>query len=167
MRLNRPLSIVAALLAILLSAASAWAIDPEERLTDPALEAKARAITKQLRCVVCDNASVDDSDAQVAKDMRKLVRKRLVEGRTEAEIKQEFVGYYGDYVLLQPRFSLLNLAVWLAAPLALLFGVLWIRRRTKPVDPASENATSPKVSETPAAPLSEEERKRLDELLKD
>ena len=154
-------------LCLALAAAPALAIDPEERLADPALEAKAREITKQLRCVVCDNASVDDSDAQIAKNMRLLVRKRVAAGASEEAIKQEFVEYYGEYVLLQPRFSLTNLFIWLAAPIALLFGLYWIWRRTGPGSKKVPDFATVKEDAPSAAELSDEENKRLNELMKE
>lgn len=156
-------------LGVALLSSPAFAIDPEERLADPALEAQARDIAKQLRCVVCDNASIDDSDAQVAKDMRTLVRKRVSEGKSEAEIKQEFVSYYGEYVLLQPRFTLSNLFIWLATPIALLFGLYWIWRRTTPgPEPVPDfSMAADDGAGGGAAPLSDAENRRLDELLKD
>lgn len=154
-------------LCLALAAAPALAIDPEERLADPALEAKAREITKQLRCVVCDNASVDDSDAQIAKNMRLLVRKRVAAGASEEAIKQEFVEYYGEYVLLQPRFSLTNLFIWLAAPIALLFGLYWIWRRTGPGSKKVPDFATVKEDAPSAAELSDEEKKRLNELMKE
>ena len=83
----------------------ALALEPEERLGDPALEARAREISKGLRCVVCQNQSIDDSDAQIAGDMRKLVRERLLAGDSDAAVLDRMVAYYGEYVLLQPRFS--------------------------------------------------------------
>ena len=154
-------------LCLALAAAPALAIDPEERLADPVLEAKAREITKQLRCVVCDNASVDDSDAQIAKNMRLLVRKRVAAGASEEAIKQEFVEYYGEYVLLQPRFSLTNLFIWLAAPIALLFGLYWIWRRTGPGSKKVPDFATVKEDAPSAAELSDEEKKRLNELMKE
>lgn len=153
---------------LLLASGAAFAIEPEEKLADPALEAKARAIAKQLRCVVCDNASIDDSGATVAQDMRKLVRKRVAEGKSEEEIKTEFVSSYGEYVLLQPRFSFSNLFVWLAAPLALLFGLYWIWQRTKPGSKKVPDHPTADAEDGPkAAPLSDEERRRLEEILKE
>lgn len=169
MRAFRPAPRVAAALlgaafALSLAVPPALAVDPEERLADPALEEKARDISKALRCVVCDNVSIDDSDAQVAKDMRQLVRQRVEEGLSEDEIKAEFVEYYGEYVLLKPRFTLSNLLVWAAAPLALLIGVIWMRRRFRLAPAGAEEADA---ATPPAPPLSEEEKKRLEALMKD
>ncbi|MEL6977762.1 MAG: cytochrome c-type biogenesis protein [Pseudomonadota bacterium] len=162
---------VAALLGVVLAialAGPAAALDPEEKLDDPRLEAKARDITQYLRCVVCDNASVDDSNAQIAKNMRMLVRQRVEEGRSADEILAEFEAYYGEYVRLQPKFSLSNILLWASAPIALLFGLYLSSRRLAPVGhgavPPEPEIDDAKIA---AAPLSEEERRRLQDLLKD
>ncbi|MEM9726632.1 MAG: cytochrome c-type biogenesis protein [Pseudomonadota bacterium] len=146
---------------------AALAVEPGEMLDDPALEAEARAISKELRCVVCDNASIDDSNAEIAKTMRTLVRQRLVEGRSAEEIKAEFVDYYGEFVLFRPQLSWSNLLIWAATPLALAYGLLLAWRRFRPRRGAAMEQTLDPDAAPTAPALSEEERRRLDELLKD
>lgn len=150
-----------AVFALLLSAGAALAVQPEEQLADPALEARAREISKNLRCVVCQNQSIDDSNAQIAADMRKLVRDRLVAGDSDAEVRDLLVQYYGEYVLLRPRFSLSNLFIWLAGPVALAIGVILARNRLRRQPRAEPAAERPADSR----PLSDEEQRRLKDLL--
>jgi cytochrome c-type biogenesis protein CcmH len=138
---------------------SALAVAPDEILDDPALEARARALSANLRCMVCQNQSIDDSDAPLAKDLRVLVRERLVAGDTDTQVIDYLVSRYGEFVLLKPRFAVHTLILWAAAPLALLAGVIAIFvmvRRKRPTAAADASAT----------PLSPEEQARLDELLK-
>jgi cytochrome c-type biogenesis protein CcmH len=147
------------LLALVLSLAPlvAGAVQPDEILADPALEARARAITVELRCVVCRSESIDESNAAIARDLRLLVRERLVAGDTDAEVRAFVVARYGEYVLLRPPFSWRNAALWLSGPAILLLGGAiafgFIRRRARA-------APSP-------APLSPDEEKRLAALLKE
>ncbi|SEL72593.1 cytochrome c-type biogenesis protein CcmH [Roseovarius azorensis] len=101
---------------------TAQAVEPDEILDDPALEARAREISKDLRCVVCQNQDIDSSNAGVARDLRLLVRERLVAGDTDAEVMEFVRARYGDYVLLKPPFKLETYALWLAPALLLLFG---------------------------------------------
>ena len=101
------------------AATSARAVEPDERLADPVLEARARAISAELRCLVCQNQSIDDSSAPLARDLRLLVRERLVAGNSDADVTRFLVDRYGEFVLLRPRFSRIGrigghlLAVWL------------------------------------------------------
>ncbi|HEY6981174.1 cytochrome c-type biogenesis protein [Reyranella sp.] len=143
------------MLALLLSIAPALAVEPAEMLSDPALEARARTISRELRCVVCQNESVDDSPAEVARDIRRAVRERLVAGDTDRQVLDYMVARYGDYVLLNPPFKARTWALWLGAPLVLLLGAagLWVasRRRAAALAPP---------------PLSEAEQARLDALIK-
>jgi cytochrome c-type biogenesis protein CcmH len=141
------------LVAALLLAAPAYAVLPSEQLADPALEARARAISKELRCVVCQNQSIDDSDAPLAGDLRIIVREQLRLGRTDEQAKQYLVSRYGTYVLLRPPFQADTWALWLG-PFAILlagaWGVFaWTRSRRGTV-------------ETP--PLTPDEQARLDEI---
>ena len=112
----------------------AWAVEPDEILADPVLEARARDISAELRCLVCQNQSIDDSDAPLAKDLRVLVRERLVAGDSNAEIRSFLVVRYGEFVLLKPAMSLANLLLWLTAPVVLLIGAaaaIWrVRKAT-------------------------------------
>jgi cytochrome c-type biogenesis protein CcmH len=145
----------ATLLMALLSAPPAWAVQPDEILSDPALEARARAISTGLRCLVCRNETIDDSDASLARDLRLLLRERLTAGDTDAEAVAFIVDRYGEYVLLNPTTNGINLILWLAGPAMLITGAgmatLYLRRRRQ--------------SATPDAPLSESETKRLAEIL--
>ena len=110
------------------------AVEPSEILTDPALEARARAISVNLRCLVCQNQSIDDSDADLAKDLRMLVRSRLSAGDTDAEIFDYVVARYGDFVLLKPPFKIKTLLLWIGPIVILLAGVgaifIYFRRRS-------------------------------------
>ena len=147
---------VVALLALLLTL-PALAVEPSEVLSDPALEARARTIGQALRCVVCQNQSIDDSAAEVAHDMRRAVRERLSAGDSNDQVFAFMVARYGDYVLLKPPFKAGTLVLWLGAPLLLLIAggalLLAARRRQRAGIAAPQ-------------PLSDEERRRLDTLLK-
>jgi len=103
--------------------APAFAIQPDEVLSDPALEARARAIGQELRCLVCQNQSIDDSDAELAHDLRLVVRARLKAGDSDAQVKHYIVARYGDYVLLKPPFKPETYILWLG-PLALLLAAI-------------------------------------------
>jgi len=112
----------------LLSAAPAGAVLPDEVLDDPVLEARARALSAGLRCLVCQNQSIDDSNAELARDLRLLVRERLTIGDTDAEILQYMVDRYGEFVLLNPRWSPSTIALWVAPPVLLVVGGLVVFR---------------------------------------
>ena len=137
-----------ATLALLASFAPALALTPDEQLKDPALEHRARAISAQLRCLVCQNQSIDDSDAELAHDLRVLVRERLRAGDSDGEVLDYIVSRYGEFVLLRPRLSLRNALLW-GAPLLLLvsgaavlaFMVRSRRRVAAPVLSAEESAS--------------------------
>jgi cytochrome c-type biogenesis protein CcmH len=105
----KPTSLLAALAAVLCIAAAA---DPADRLPDPAQEARARALFADVRCLVCQNESIDDSEAELAHDLRQVVRDQVRAGRTDAEIKRYLTDRYGEFVLLTPAFSWVNLALW-------------------------------------------------------
>jgi cytochrome c-type biogenesis protein CcmH len=117
----------------------ARAVTPGEMLPDPAMEARARALTGELRCLVCQNQSVDDSDAPLAKDLRVLVREKLKEGMSDAQVKDYVHARYGDFVLLRPPVKAGTILLWTAPLLALLFGgaAVWsaARRRKAPAEP--------------------------------
>jgi len=145
------------LLALLLLSSPALAVDPSEMLKDPAQEARAREIGAGLRCLVCQNQSIDDSDADLAKDLRQIVRERIAAGDSDAAVKQFLVDRYGDYVLLKPPFNPKTWLLWLG-PLGLalaagLFGRAYYRRQKR-------EAVAP-------VPLSAEEQKELDRIMKD
>lgn len=112
----------AAMLFMVTMALPAFAVTPDEVLDDPALEQRAREISAHLRCLVCQNQSIDDSDAELAKDLRVLVRERLVAGDTDDAVREFVVERYGEFVLLRPSFSLQNLALWATPLLVLLLG---------------------------------------------
>ncbi|MFN4210016.1 MAG: cytochrome c-type biogenesis protein CcmH [Devosia sp.] len=112
-----------ALLIALLLAAPVAALSPEEILPDPVLEQRARDISAGLRCLVCQNQSIDDSDADLAKDLRVLVRERLVAGDSDEAVRQFLVDRYGEYVLLNPRVGGHTILLWIAAPVLLIAGL--------------------------------------------
>src|SRR5690606_26173817 len=121
---------------LLLGPAATLALSPDEILPDAGLEQRARDISAGLRCLVCQNQSIDDSDADLARDLRVLVRERLVAGDSNAEVEQYLVDRYGEYVLLNPRLNLRTVLLWAAAPALLLIGLavlLAARRRTPAV----------------------------------
>ena len=147
--------ILAAALLIASGVAIAWAVEPSERLADPVLEARARAISQELRCLVCQNELIDESNAPLAHDLRLLVRKRLVAGDTDRQALNYIVARYGVFVLLDPPFEPVTWLLWLGPPaLALGAGaaLLWRARRQRP-DPAPE--LTPEESARAAALLSE------------
>jgi cytochrome c-type biogenesis protein CcmH len=133
------------------------AVIPSERLADPALEARARALSQELRCLVCQNQSIDDSNADLAHDLRVLVRERLAGGDTDAQVLAYLTSRYGDYVLLRPPVEPATYLLWFGPPAILLIGGIVIlagwRRR------AASNAA------TATAPLSAEERRRVAQML--
>jgi len=143
--------------AILLPGA-VQAVEPDEVLDDPKLEQRAREISKGLRCVVCQNESIDASNADLAKDLRLLVRERLEAGDTNAEVVDYVVARYGEFVLLEPRFAPHTYLLWLAPALLLLFGLALAYRAFS--GRAARSGQGP-------APLSEAERRRLNRLLSD
>ncbi|WP_426959978.1 cytochrome c-type biogenesis protein [Muricoccus radiodurans] len=135
---------------LLLAASPALAVnDPADQLPDPAQEARAREIGRELRCMVCQNQSIEDSDADLARDLRKLVRERVAAGESDAAVREHLHQRYGDFVLLRPPLNGVTWPLWAAPALALgggLAAILLVRRRAAPV---------------PATPLSEQERARL------
>lgn len=125
---------LAAALAGLLCLAAAS--DPAERLADPAQEAQARAIFRDVRCLVCQNESIDDSEAELAHDLRQIVREQVATGKTDAQIKTFLTDRYGEFVLLTPQFSAGNLVLWVAPFLVVLAGavLLLARLRARPTE---------------------------------
>jgi cytochrome c-type biogenesis protein CcmH len=109
-------------LVLMLAAAPAFAVNPDEMLADPILEARARTLSAELRCMVCQNQSIDDSNADLAKDLRLLVRKRITDGDTDKQVLSYIVSRYGEFVLLKPRFSVRTLLLWGAPVLLILAG---------------------------------------------
>ncbi len=145
---------LAPLLAVLLLAAPALAVQPDEILKDPALETRARDISAGLRCLVCQNQSIDDSDAPLARDLRVLVRERLKAGDSDGDVRDFVVQRYGEFVLLRPVLGAHTLLLWLTPVLVLALGGLGLygalRRR-----PAS------------SAPLDQREQAQLDRILRE
>jgi cytochrome c-type biogenesis protein CcmH len=141
------------ILVLLLLALPALSVEPDEMLPDPAQEARAREIGRELRCLVCQNQSIDDSNAPLARDLRVLVRQRIAAGDSDDAVIDYVVARYGDFVRLKPPFDARTWALWLGAPLLLIAGVaaIVVQRRRRPATPQ---------------PLTEAERQRLDELLK-
>lgn len=143
------------LLMVLSLAAPALAVEPAERLPDPAMEARARAISAELRCVVCQNESIDESRADLARDIRRLVRERLSAGDSDTQTVAAVVARYGDFVLLRPPVNPATYALWFGPPIVAMMGligvVVWFRRRATLEPP----------------PLTEEEARRLDTLNQD
>ena len=137
-------------------AAPLWAVQPDEILDDPALEARARALSEELRCLVCRNESIDESHAPLARDLRLLVRERLLAGDSDEAVMDFIVARYGEYVLLRPTATGSNLILWLAGPAMLLtglgLGIVFVRRRAR---------------ESGEAALSEAEKARLEEILRE
>ncbi|TCM77346.1 cytochrome c-type biogenesis protein [Rhodovulum steppense] len=142
----------------MLSTGPVRALDPSELLADPALEERARELSKGLRCLVCRNESIDDSNAELAKDLRRIVRERLVSGDSDDEVLDYVVGRYGEFVLLKPPATGANLLLYIAGPamlgLGLLVAVFYIRgRRGRDTGPGER--------------LSAEEQARLKEIMGD
>lgn len=147
------------LCSVLLCANAAIAVNPEEVLKDPALEARARTLSVDIRCLVCQNQSIDDSDAGLAKDLRKLLRERLTAGDSDEDIKKFLVARYGKFVLLRPPVQGETYLLWFGPLLILLLGgigvIVFVRRQRAKTAPASE------------AGLTADEERRIVALLKD
>ncbi len=145
-----------ALLATLLSSTAALAVQPDEILNDPVLEGRARNLSQELRCMVCQNQSIDDSDASLARDLRLLVRERLTKGDSDQQVIEFLVARYGEFVLLKPLFQVQTLLLWGVAPVVLLGGMvsLGVRARRRKTVSAAEAA------------LSGEEQRRVASLVK-
>ncbi|NOX40424.1 MAG: cytochrome c-type biogenesis protein CcmH [Alphaproteobacteria bacterium] len=131
------LKMMVVLLVVL--ATPVWAVLPDEMLSNPVLEARARDISQGLRCLVCRNESIDDSEAGLARDLRLLLRERLVDGDSDAQAVAFIVQRYGEYVLLKPSMNGINLLLWASGPimfiLALSGGIVFIRRRKNTPEP--------------------------------
>jgi cytochrome c-type biogenesis protein CcmH len=130
---------------VLLAPGAARAVTPDEMLKDPALEARARELSQELRCLVCQNQSIDDSAAPLAHDLRVLVRERLKAGDTNRQVLDFLVARYGEFVLLKPRFELHTLLLWGLPPLALVGGIAGLflamrRRKTQEVESSALSA---------------------------
>src|SRR5476649_175141 len=144
-----------ALLLALACPYPAGAVQPDEILPDPALETRARALSRELRCMVCQNQSIDDSDAPLARDLRILVRERLKSGDTDAQVLEFLTSRYGEFVLLRPSLSGHNVLLWFAPAVLLIAGCAGLilasrRRRVAPID---------------TAPLSADEEHRIQDVI--
>ncbi|CCE03658.1 cytochrome c-type biogenesis protein [Bradyrhizobium sp. STM 3809] len=142
----RRIASLLALALLLLGAPLAHAVQPDEIMSDAAKEQRARALSRELRCMVCQNQSIDDSDAPLARDLRLLVRERLAAGDSDNQVLDFLVARYGQFVLLKPRFERQTLLLWLLPPLLLLGGgvALWlqVRRRGQRGTEATPKLTS-------------------------
>ncbi|MCP4615079.1 MAG: cytochrome c-type biogenesis protein CcmH [Bradyrhizobium sp.] len=152
-------AVILALALMVLAGSPARAVQPDEILSDPVKEARARELSKELRCMVCQNQSIDDSDAPLARDLRLLVRERISAGDTDSQVIDFLVARYGEFVLLKPRVNRHTVLLWLLPPLALMGGgiALWIysRRRDRAADLTRESLMK----------LTPEEEARLEKLL--
>ena len=155
---NRVLSSLVAI-ALIIGASTAYAVQPDEIMANPVQESRARELSRELRCMVCQNQSIDDSDAPLARDLRLLVRERIASGESNSQVIEFLVARYGDFVLLRPRLIGVTLLLWLLPPLVLSGGglALWLnnRRRLRLSDRGSPYPLE----------LSEEEKARLERLI--
>jgi cytochrome c-type biogenesis protein CcmH len=155
--LRKLLALLFFVLTVTLVAPPAYPVQPDEIMADPAKESRARDLSRELRCMVCQNQSIDDSDAPLARDLRLLVRERIAAGDSDAQVMDFLVARYGEFVLLKPRLKSHTLLLWLLPPFALVGGglALWAhnRRRSKAADDDS------------LFKLSAVEEARIDELL--
>ena len=147
------------LLMAAFAASAAYAVQPDEIMSDPVKEARARDLSRELRCMVCQNQSIDDSEAPLARDLRLLVRERIAAGDSDVQVMDFLVARYGEFVLLKPRFKSHTLLLWLLPPLALAGGglVLWAHGRRRGRLAGQENAST--------LTLSADEEARLQKLI--
>lgn len=126
-------AVILALVAAVVTGSPALAVQPDEIMSDPVKEARARELSKELRCMVCQNQSIDDSDAPLARDLRLLVRERIASGDSNAQVIDFLVARYGEFVLLKPRFNPHTVLLWLLPPLVLMAGgiALWLYSRRR------------------------------------
>ncbi|CDZ29395.1 cytochrome c-type biogenesis protein CcmH [Neorhizobium galegae] len=152
---SRTFWVALAMILALLAPLPAFAVNPDEVLSNPVLEQRARNLSAQLRCMVCQNQSIDDSNAELARDLRVLVRERLTNGDTDEQVIDYVVSRYGEFVLLKPRLSAKTVILWATPVLLLLVGAIAILVfvRTRP-------------SQRAVAALTTEEQARIEELLK-
>jgi cytochrome c-type biogenesis protein CcmH len=154
---RRPILAVVVLLTLAMMSSGAHAVTPDEVLKDPGLEKRARGLSQQLRCLVCQNQSIDDSDAPLARDLRLLVRERLSRGDSDTAAIEFIVARYGTFVLLKPPFQRETLLLWLAPLLLLLAAIAGFRRQFG----RKAEAVSP------SAALTDAETRRVSELLEE
>jgi cytochrome c-type biogenesis protein CcmH len=146
-------------IAVMAAAPAAYAVQPDEIMSDPAKELRARDLSRELRCMVCQNQSIDDSEAPLARDLRLLVRERIAAGDSDAQVLDFLVARYGEFVLLKPRLSPHTWLLWLVPPLALVGGglALWTYNRRRLRSAASDDQSAFK--------LTTEEEARLEQLI--
>jgi cytochrome c-type biogenesis protein CcmH len=128
-------------IAVMMGSSAAYAVQPDEIMSDPAMETRARDLSRELRCMVCQNQSIDDSDAPLARDLRLLVRERIAAGDSDGQVIDFLVARYGEFVLLKPRLKPHTLLLWLLPPLALAGGgfALWTQSRRRSRSAAAED----------------------------
>jgi cytochrome c-type biogenesis protein CcmH len=145
--------------AVMMGSSAARAVQPDEIMSDPAGESRARGLSRELRCMVCQNQSIDDSDAPLARDLRLLVRERIAAGDSDAQVIDFLVARYGEFVLLKPRLERHTLLLWLLPPLALAGGgfALWTLGRRRARSAAAEDQSPSR--------LTAEEEARLERLM--
>jgi cytochrome c-type biogenesis protein CcmH len=146
-------------LAVMMGSPASYAVQPDEIMSDPARESRARDLSRELRCMVCQNQSIDDSEAPLARDLRLLVRERIAAGDSNAQVIDFLVARYGEFVLLKPRLNPHTWLLWLLPPLALVGGglALWIHGRRRSKSAAAEDPSRFK--------LTAEEESRLERLI--
>jgi len=157
--MRKLIAISLVLLIAALAASAAYAVQPDEIMSDPVKESRARDLSRELRCMVCQNQSIDDSEAPLARDLRLLVRERIAAGDSDAQVIDFLVARYGEFVLLKPRLERRTLLLWLLPPLALAGGglALWVHSRRRAKSAAAEDLSSSK--------LTAEEEARLERLI--
>jgi cytochrome c-type biogenesis protein CcmH len=150
--------LLATLLLGLAISSPAYAVQPDEIMADPVKESRARDLSRELRCMVCQNQSIDDSEAPLARDLRLLVRERIAAGDSDAQVMDFLVARYGEFVLLKPRLKSHTLLLWLLPPLVLVGGglALWMHNRRRAKSAAEED---------PLFKLSADEEARLERLI--
>jgi cytochrome c-type biogenesis protein CcmH len=141
--MSAALRAVLLLVLLLAGAVAAAAVEPDEILADPALEARARGLSAGLRCVVCQNQSIDESEAPLARDLRIIIRERLVAGDSDPDIRRFIVDRYGSFVLLKPPFAATTLVLWLAPFVILGLGALYLVGRRRPHASGAEMPMTP------------------------
>jgi cytochrome c-type biogenesis protein CcmH len=146
-------------LSAMVGSSAAYAVQPDEIMSDPAKELRARDLSRELRCMVCQNQSIDDSEAPLARDLRLLVRERIAAGDSDAQVVDFLVARYGEFVLLKPRIEPHTLLLWLLPPLALAGGgfALWIHGRRRSKSAAADDGSTVK--------LTADEEARLEQLI--
>jgi cytochrome c-type biogenesis protein CcmH len=157
--MRKLIAISLVLLTTALAASAARAVQPDEIMSDPVKESRARDLSRELRCMVCQNQSIDDSEAPLARDLRLLVRERIAAGDSDAQVINFLVARYGEFVLLKPRLELHTLLLWLLPPMALAGGglALWMHSRRRAKSAAAEDLSPSR--------LTAEEEARLERLM--